>query len=204
MQENSKVDLKIDWATHESAKYACKKWHYSKSLPGGKLVKIGAWEDGLYVGCVVFGRGANNNIGKEFGLNQTECIELVRIALTKHITPVSQICMNAIKMLSNSNKGLRLLVSYADPEEGHNGGIYQAMNWIYTGMSLPGEKVYYKQKWVHRRTVDGVFGNHKGFVTKKTCGKHKYLMPLDKKIKKQFLLLAKPYPKKKEFDKCQD
>jgi hypothetical protein len=31
-----KPELKIDWASHEAAKYACENWHYSKCLPAGK------------------------------------------------------------------------------------------------------------------------------------------------------------------------
>ena len=82
----SKHDLRVDWATHDAAKYACLNWHYSKCLPVGKLVKVGAWEYGKFIGVVIFGRGANHNIGKSFGLKQDECVELIRIALTNHAT----------------------------------------------------------------------------------------------------------------------
>ena len=75
-----KVDLKVDWATHDAAKYACKNWHYSKCLPVGKLVKVGAWEKNQFIGVVLFGRGATPNLGKPYNLNQDECVELVRIA----------------------------------------------------------------------------------------------------------------------------
>ena len=33
---SSRPELKIDWATHEAAKYACLHWHYSKTIPTGK------------------------------------------------------------------------------------------------------------------------------------------------------------------------
>ena len=70
MQE--KVDLKVDWATYEASKYACENWHYSRVTPVGKLVKVGAWENSKFIGVVLFGRGANNNMLKPFGLNQDE------------------------------------------------------------------------------------------------------------------------------------
>ena len=60
MQENPK--LKIDWASFEAAKHACEKWHYSGVIPVGKLVKVGAWENDKFIGVVLFGRGANNNM----------------------------------------------------------------------------------------------------------------------------------------------
>ena len=94
-----KVDLKIDWATYKAAKYAVMHWHYSKAMPAGKLVKIGVWENEKFIGCVIFGRGANNNIGKPYGLNQTQACELVRVALTNHLTPVTKIVAYSLKML---------------------------------------------------------------------------------------------------------
>ena len=69
MQEN-KNDLKIDWCDFKAAEYACKNWHYSKCMPAGKTVKVGAWENGKYIGCVIFSRGANVNLGTQFGLKQ--------------------------------------------------------------------------------------------------------------------------------------
>lgn len=191
-----KHELKIDWATHEAAKFACEKWHYSKCLPVGKLVKIGAWEDGKYIGCVIFGRGANNNMLKPFGLEQNDGCELVRVALKKHSSPVSKIMALAIKFLKKSQPDLKLIVSYADPEEGHHGGIYQACNWIYTGLSSKAIKVFYNGKWSHKKTVDDA-GVNQTFLPKKIVeGKHRYLMPLDAEMRDKVAKLAKPYPKR--------
>ena len=65
----------------------------------------------------------------------TECAELCRIALNKHVTPVSRILSIAIKMLKREMPGIRLLVSYADLNQGHEGKIYQASNWVFVGMT---------------------------------------------------------------------
>jgi hypothetical protein len=91
-----KHELKIDWATHEAAKFACEKWHYSKSVPVPPLVKIGAWEDGKFIGVVIFSRGASSNLMSPYGLGQDEGCELTRIALTNHKTEVSRIVKLAI------------------------------------------------------------------------------------------------------------
>ena len=202
------TDLKIDWATYDAAKHACENWHYSGVIPVGKLVKVGAWENDKFIGVVLFGRGANNNMLKPFGLNADEGCELVRIALTKHKAPVSQIMALAIKFLKKSNEGLKLIVSYADADQNHYGGIYQATNWIYSGLMNAGSMGAFiiNGKKTHPKSVHskGVKQNIESvrkhldpnatiFYTK---GKHRYLMPLDKKIKKQILPLFKPYPKK--------
>jgi hypothetical protein len=188
--------LKIDWATHEAAKYAVENWHYSESMPCGKLIKVGAWENERFLGAIIFGRGANHNMAKCYNLEQCECCELVRIALTHHITPVSRIVSLAMKFLKSQSPGIRLIVSYADPEQGHHGGIYQAGNWIYDGISASAIKVWYKGKWSHKKTVDDSGINQSHLRKKRSIGKHRYLMPLDNEMKKQILPLAKPYPKR--------
>lgn len=191
-----KPQLKIDWATHEAAKYACENWHYSKCLPVGKLVKIGAWEDGKFIGVVLFGRGANYNMVKGYGLTQDQGCELVRIALTSHKTPVSKISAMAIRFLKKQSPNLRLIVSYADPEQGHHGGIYQAGNWLYRGLSSSALKVWYNGKWSHKKTVDDAGLNQTNMIKKRVSGKHTYLMALDQEMREYILPLSKPYPKR--------
>lgn len=191
-----KPQLKIDWATHEAAKFACENWHYSRCLPAGKLVKVGAWENGKFIGVVLFGRGANHNMPKRYNLSQETCVELVRIALTRHQTPVSKIAAMAMRFLKKANPSLRLIVSYADPEVGHHGGIYQAGNWIYDGLSNRAIKVWYNGKWSHKKTVDDAGVDQRGLPKKKVAAKHRYLMPLDEDMRKHILPLAKPYPKR--------
>lgn len=46
---SSKPELRIDWATHEAARFACERWHYSRVIPKSKLAKFGVWEDGAFV-----------------------------------------------------------------------------------------------------------------------------------------------------------
>lgn len=172
------------------------------------MTKIGVWEDERYIGCVIFGRGASDALLKPYGLSVIEGAELVRVALTQHRAPVSRIVAIAIRMLKKFSPGLRLVVSFADPEQGHAGGIYQAGNWIYNGRTSP--DAYYidktGRKW-HSRNVSptGVKLNY-GRPTKcpkpnecqkvETLPKHRYLMPLDAEMRARIAPLAKPYPKR--------
>jgi hypothetical protein len=196
----SKADLKIDWATHAAARYACENWHYSRCLPVGKLVKVGTWENGKFIGVVLFGRGANCNMVKGYGLSQDQGCELVRIALTKHKSPVSKIAAQAIRFLKKQSPNLRLIVSYADPEAGHHGGIYQAGNWVYRGLSASAVKVWYNNKWSHKKSVDDAGVDQANLAKKRVAGKHTYLMPLDNDMRKRILPLSKPYPKRAGSD----
>lgn len=191
----SKVDLLVAPCSYEAAKYAVMNWHYSGTVPAGKIVKCGVWENGVFIGAVLFGRGANNNIGKPYGLKQIQVCELVRVALSRHESPVSKIVTLAIKLLKG--QAIRLIVSYADPEENHTGIIYQAMNWLYVGTSKPQrEALGLNGEIVHKRSAYSKFGTLSGQNYSKILFKHKYLYPLDKAMRRQIEPLAKPYPKR--------
>ena len=43
------MNLHLDWCSHKAAKYAVEHWHYSKRMPKSKLVKIGVWENNVFV-----------------------------------------------------------------------------------------------------------------------------------------------------------
>ena len=205
----NKPKLLIDWCSHKAAKYACEHWHYSKCLPTNKLVKVGAWENGDFIGTVIFSPGASCFLGTRYGLSNTQVCELTRIALAKHIAPVSKILSIAIKFLSKSNPGLKLIISFADPRQGHHGCIYQATNWFYHGLSEPGGSYEYflNGKWTHSRTVKERFGyvgktliEKYNLKVRRPTRKHRYLMPLTSKLKEDLIKLNKPYPKRQEHE----
>jgi len=199
----SKSDLKIDWATHAAAKYACENWHYSDTLPVGKMVKAGVWECGKFIGVVLFARGNTPHLGTKYGLTQVEVCELVRVALSKHVSPVSRIVAIALRFLKKQNPKIRMVVSFADPHQGHHGGIYQAGNWVYAGKSPDSTEWFHGGKWKHNREItSGAFGgkrqvsNYQSLPQRQKPGKHRYLMPLDDEMRKQIEPLRKPYPKR--------
>lgn len=191
-----KSSLRLDWCSYEAAKYAVEHWHYSGVLPAGKLVKVGVWENGQFIGAVIFGRGANNHIGSPYGLQQSECAELVRVALREHDAPVSQIVAQSLRMVRRQSVGLRCIVSYADPEQGHTGAIYQAGNWVYVGTSKAQREKEENGRVVHKRSVFARDGTAGGGTYSKVLWKHKYLMPLDDAMRRQIEPLRKPYPKR--------
>jgi hypothetical protein len=189
-------NLKLDWCSHEAAKYAVMHWHYSKAMPAGKLIKIGVWENEVFIGAVIFSRGANNHIGSPYGLNQVQICELTRVALDTHKSAVTKVVSIAIMLLKKSNTGLRLIVSYADPEQNHMGIIYQAGNWVYCGETQRQAEVLLNGKIVHRKTIFSKYGTTVGFPKSKILFKYKYLYPLDDDMKRQIEPLKKPYPKR--------
>lgn len=204
------VDLRLAGCDHAAAAYACRNWHYSRSVPAGKLVKVGVWEGGTFIGCVIFGRGANNNIGSRYGLGQTEIVELVRIALKAHTAPVSKIVAIALRLLRGQSPGLRLIVSYADPEQGHAGGIYQAGNWLYAGRSGEQRELLVNGADMHKRSANARWGTASPERLRALTGlpvewgpsrwKHIYLMALDAPMRAAIERLRQPYPKREAAD----
>lgn len=206
---SSRPELKIDWCSHEAAKYACEHWHYSKRMIVGKSAKFGVWKDEVFCGAIVFGSGSSGvgNMWKAFGLTTEGGCELQRVALRTHRTQVSRIIAIALRLLKSKYPGLRLVVSYADPYENHHGGIYQAGGWIFigTGSATP---VWIDRhgRMLHDRSVtpDGIRrGRYPSrCAVKSECTridrppKYKYLMPLDTAMRKQIEPLRKPYPKR--------
>jgi hypothetical protein len=206
------MNLRLDWCSHEAAKYAVEHWHYSGCLPGADSVKVGVWEDGRFIGAVIFSRGATINIASPFGLRQTEVCELTRVALDKHQSPVSRILAIALKLLRKQCPALRVVVSFADTEQGHHGGIYQATGWVYVGTSK--QDRYYRVNGIvtHPKSLHSRYGKGGQSIpwlrshvdpnasTVFKPGKHKYVMALDAAMRQQIEPLRKPYPKRAGSD----
>jgi hypothetical protein len=201
------ADLRVAPTTHDAAAFAVQRWHYSRTLPPGRLIKLGVWENERFIGAVVYGRGASPKLGKSMGVELTEVCELVRVALDKHETPVSQIVALSLRELQKASPGTRLVVSFADTTQGHHGGIYQAGNWIYAGTSSPNK--FFRDRsgklW-HPRLVSRTGGQVRQFgrltdtipiaecVAVTMPGKHRYLYPLDRATRRRVQKLAQPYP----------
>lgn len=198
-------ELIVAPASYDACKYACKNFHYSKSVPGGKLVKHGVWEGGKFKGVVLYGDTASASMHTPYGLDYTQVCELRRVALINHEHTVTEIISKSLKLLKKNNPNLELVVSYADQEQEHLGIIYQAGNWIYEGETKPTSAFLINGKKVHGRTVNNVYGCSKMEYLRKNVDKNvrkvknkpkfKYLMPLTKRARRKFEYLHKDYPK---------
>lgn len=201
--------LRLGWATHKAAEYACKHWHYSGSVPAGKTVKVGVWEDDRFVGVVIYSRGAAPSLGRPYGLENVECCELTRVAMRDHVTAVSRILAISLKLLVQVCPGVRMIVSFADENQGHHGGIYQANGWVYTGrVDTHAYRVHgriYHPKTLHSRY--GLGGQSVKWLRENVDpkaervnaqAKHRYLKPMDPEIAGRVAKLAQSYPKRGE------
>ncbi len=202
--------LHLAFVDVRAARFACTHWHYSRTMPVGKTVKIGVWEDGFFIGVLVFTPGAAGVglIGPSLGIDTKLVCELQRVALFRHRAPVSRIVAIGIRILRRTFPRLRLIVSYADPGEGHHGGIYQAGGWLYVGQTAatPMWKDRRGKLWHDRNVTPNGWSRHKGKLSrcakKAECTrierppKHRYFYPLDAEIRAKVAPRVKPCPKR--------
>ena len=207
--------ITISKASNKAIAYACKFFHYAGHSPAGNVLGYSVFNDDEFCGVVTFGSGANNNIGTAYGLKQGEVCELTRVALNGKQTTTSQVVAMCLKHLKKDAPLIRLVVSYADADQKHFGTIYQATNWINVGTNLQnvkdgsyiinGQRIHGRRISNYVKKAGGLHGlSRLEFVRKYydknateyvTTGKRKYLMPMDKRLRKQLQQLAKPYPK---------
>lgn len=201
--------MRVTAASPFAVRYACLNFHYAKAVPTVQYGYNIYTDGGDWCGVVCFGGGATPRIGSPYKLFQGEVLELVRVALNGKQAATSQCVAAALRELHHDSPVTRLVVSYADIDQGHTGTIYQATNWIYEGVKNKGTRGYYVihgQK-MHPKTVYSKgwrqstpwLQEHVDPEAKevKTAGKHKYLYCFDKKLRKELMAFAEPYPKKR-------
>ena len=113
--------------------------------------------------------------------------------------------LGAVLRALKQHTSLKFLLIYADPAQGHVGTIYQATNWLYTGLSdaMPLYDLG-DGRLRHSRSLSHAYGTHSmryfanhgvevGVV--RQSRKHRYLYVLDPTWRQRLLAPVLPYPK---------
>jgi hypothetical protein len=163
--------------------------HYAHSFPSGKshIFEI----DGA---IIVFSIPANNNLAK-FVLGREGIVwELSRMwAPDNHARNLlTRAISEGVALLRRVEPKVEALISYADPNVGHAGGVYRAASWIYKGQSDEGR--YYRsasgQVVARRKFHSGSKFLRKaeilalGYVEHKLPGKHRFIKGITKRASK--------------------
>lgn len=197
-----KPTLLVDWCSVAAARHAVMTWHYSKTMPTFGSVRLGVWEDGQFVGAVIFNNGVARYRDRALAIDRKELCELVRVALAPHKTPTSRIVTIALRKLHALLPNLRLVVSFADSAQGHIGSIYQAMGWTYTGISTApgfaagGRKMHWRTMTQRSDKLAKTMALNPGARKFVKDPKFRYYYALDKTLQPALDALAQPYPKK--------
>jgi len=187
--------------------------HYAKRIPQ-IMFAFGLYEDNQMVGVVTYGIPASPSLcmgicGQEYS---NKVLELNRLCLLDNYKNQSSFLIaNSMKLLPKPS----IVVSYADTEKGHVGYVYQATNFLYTGLSA--NRVDWQVKGLehkHTKTIsDGMsldsmkekYGADFYYVQRSR--KHRYIYFHGNKTDKKILLSKlnykiEPYPKgdSKKYD----
>ena len=110
-----------------------KRNHYLKRLPNIKYA-FGLYKQKQLMGACTFGLLQSQTLcyGIFNGKYQDEIIELNRLFLVENIKNLASFFI--AKCLRQLPKP-KVIISFADTSADHHGYIYQASNWIYTGLS---------------------------------------------------------------------
>jgi hypothetical protein len=106
--------------------------HYAKRLCPISYA-FGAFYDGVLIGVVTYGTPFSSTLragvcGPDYAEN---VIELNRLCCENRKNIASKLVGNSLRMLPKPS----VVVSYADTAQGHIGYVYQACNFVYTGLS---------------------------------------------------------------------
>jgi len=199
----------------------CREWflkkHYAQRIPTTSYA-FGVYKDNCLLGVCSYGRPMSSTLvkGSFNGFYQENFLELNRLVISDNNKKnvLSYFVSQSLKQLPTPN----VVVSYADTSYNHHGYIYQATNWIYTGLSAKFKDYAVKGlEHMHHSSIEDSVGRYdknrninKHQLLKEKYGdrlymkerarKHRYFYLLgDKKERKEMIknlvYEIKPYPK---------
>jgi hypothetical protein len=178
--------------------------HYAKRIPSI------SWAFGLFdnylQGVCTFGKPASPSLcdgicGKE---NSSKVYELNRLVINDDCpkNTASYFISKCLKMLPDD----LILVSYADTSMDHVGKVYQATNWIYTGLSDKRTEWREIGKGTHSKSVCEMYSleerinDSDRFVVIQRPQKHRYVYFTGKKYDLNYDVCDYPKGKSKRYD----
>lgn len=207
------MPIKDKYTVKSIDSFQCKEWllykHYAKRIPNIEY-SFGLFDNKILKGVITFGTPPPNPMIHIFS-NEFKYLELNRLCV------IDGLCKNSLSFfVSKSLKYIpcpAVIVSYADTKFNHHGYIYQATNFIYTGLSA--KRTDWKIKGLeklHGMTIADMgrgkdnrseylkqlYGDD--FFLEERSRKHRYFYFLGNRhqIKRMKLLLpypVEPYPK---------
>lgn len=178
--------------TYDEAKPFLLEIHYARRMPC-ITDAFGLFVDGRIIGCVTYGVPPSRPLC--IGLAGEENCENVRELNRLCILPeynggeynyASYLVAHSLKMLPNGT----FVVSYADPAWSHVWYVYQATNFLYTGLSAKRVDVF-QPEGLHPRSYNKE--NHSDLMQTRTQ-KHRYVYLVGNKSTRRKMLKQLKYP----------
>ncbi len=170
--------------------------HYTHSIPAGKTLTF-EHEDAI----VMFSIPANYNISRWMLGERNRVWELSRLWAPDGHRPnlLTQALASATAEFKGAEQGVWALVSYADPNAGHLGGVYRAASWTYLGISAesrmyrdgngnmhPRRKFHQGRQGMTKSEIESL-----GYQQVNLPGKHRFGKGLTKQARKRIATLRR-------------
>jgi len=149
----------LDWHT---ASKIIEENHYTHVAPPAQI-SLGFYIEGELSTVIMYANGANFRAAQGImkGGKQEDMCELIRLFSFDWAPPnIESYCIGQSFKWLKENTKKKWLLSYADLNQKHIGFIYQATNWIYTGLGAKTKQLWTLDgKPIHTRTIWSHLGN---------------------------------------------
>lgn len=173
--------------------------HYSGRKPVVSKA-FGLIEDGVLQAVITYGKPASPSVcvgicGKEYSGNVYELNRMCRS--DEYRKPLSHFVSATLRMLKPLDW---IVVSYSDTAMNHHGYVYQACNFLYTGISAPHADKYVPDGSGHNRHAESFDVRKDEFSVERSI-KHRYVYfcTKSKRLKREWMNSLRypvlPYPK---------
>ena len=219
----------VDVVDKKLAKKMIEKNHYTHKWTSCN-VSLGIYEkmgdhnffdtsENKLIGCIVYGYPICNHGSDSISpiITHRQVFELTRLWIADgHGSNIeSWFIGQSFKWLRANRPEIKCIISYADPEQGHRGTIYQATNFLFQNTTKKQSSLLVSftntpYNWIHSKTIYDRLGTHdikewkeklpKPFWYKTISTKYRYIYPFGnkqetKKILKTLKHPVLPYPK---------
>ena len=185
--------------------------HYLRSMPAGTQLAFGVFAGASLAGALTLGGGPKNAHRLMQDAGPDDCLTLTRLWLDDRLprNAASRVLGLVVRALRR-HTSLLFVLTYADPARGHAGTIYQAANWLYTGLS-EGTPLYDLGDGIphHSRSLGHAYGTRslaylraQGIDVRLVAQgrKHRYVYPLNRSVRERLTVPILPYPKREAPD----
>jgi hypothetical protein len=170
-------------------------------------MSFGIIPNGKLLGVMTFGVGPFYGYKLVNGASPDDVITLTRLWLSDELPRNSESKVLGIALRSlRKDSSLKFVIAYSDPTFGHFGTIYQATNWLYTGLSSATPLYDIGDGTLHHsRSLAHQLGSHSiHYLTSQGIAarivpqqaKYRYIYFLDALWKSRLSMPVLPYPKK--------